>query len=346
MATIDSVDLYLGLSSAKSGFDVTVGVYTLSAVTNDPDTGILLGSKSMDVDNIPLISGVGPDWVTFTFDTPITVSENGYAGIVFSGNGSAFDQNSIRSYYAQDYDYYISGAQDGTERFYRESSGNWILTGSSIVLCYRLNGTDITQNVADNPSASYYVLSGATAKHGWRAYTDGAPSAPTKAENPSPTNTNTSVTLDQATITWDDGGNADTFDVYYGTTSGSLTLVSSAQAGTSFTVTGITDGAPYSYLSVRYWRIDSTNVGGTTTGDEWSFTTIRFTPVSVTYFYSTTGQYYRLLIQSDGSYGDPPGVGVENVDYVYLAAGYEANFISTNRKLVAAAENRIWYEDI
>ncbi len=170
--------------------------------------------------------------------------------------------------------------------------------------------------------------------------------APTKADTPVPTNANASVTLDQATLGWADGGGADTFDVYYGTVSGSLTLVSSAQAGTSFTVTGITDGAPYAYLSVRYWRIDSTNDVGTTTGDEWSFTTIRFTPISKTYFYSTTGQYYRLLIQSDGTYGDPPGVGVENTDFVYLAAGYEANFVATNRRLVSAANSKIWYEDI
>ncbi len=169
---------------------------------------------------------------------------------------------------------------------------------------------------------------------------------PTKATNPTPIDANTSVTLDQATITWDDGGGADTFDVYYGTVSGSLALVSSTQAGTSFTVTGITDGAPYAYLSTRYWRIDSTNTFGTTTGDEWSFTTLRLDPPGKTYFYSATGQYYRLLIQSDGTYGDPPGVGVENTDYVFLAAGYEANFVSTNRRLVSAANNKIWIEDI
>ncbi len=170
--------------------------------------------------------------------------------------------------------------------------------------------------------------------------------APTKASTPAPTNANASVTLDQATLGWVDGGGADTFNVYYGTDSGSLTLVSSAQAGMSFTVTGITDGAPYTYLSVRYWRIDSTNDTGTTTGDEWSFTTIRFTPIGVTYFYPTTGQYYRLLIQSDGTYGDVPGVGVENTDFVYLAAGYEANFVATNRRLVSAANSKIWIEDI
>lgn len=170
--------------------------------------------------------------------------------------------------------------------------------------------------------------------------------APTKANTPAPTNANTSVTLDQATLGWADGGGADNFDVYYGTTSGSLSLVSSAQAGTSFTVTGITNGSPYVYLSVRYWRIDSTNDAGTTTGDEWSFTTIRLTPPTQTYFYVTTGQYYRLLIQSDGTYGDVPGVGVENTDFVYLAAGYEANFISTGRRLVAISNSKFWYEDL
>ncbi len=169
---------------------------------------------------------------------------------------------------------------------------------------------------------------------------------PTKAENPAPTDTNASVTLDQATITWDDGGGADTYNVYYGTSSGDLSLVSAAQAGESFIVTDITDGSPFEYLSSRFWRIDSTNGDGTTTGDEWSFTTIRLKPPGKTYFYTITGQYYKLLVQSDGSLGDPPGMGVENTDYVFLAAGYEANFVATNRRLVAAAENRIWYEDI
>jgi len=174
----------------------------------------------------------------------------------------------------------------------------------------------------------------------------GDAATPTKATNPAPSDTATDVTNNQATITWDDGGGADTFNVYYGTVSGSLSVVSSAQAGTSFTVTGITDGSPYNHLSTRYWRIDSTNASGTTTGDEWSFTTLRIDPPGKTYFYTVTGQYYRLLVQADGSLGDPPGTGVENTDFVYLAAGYEANFISTNRRLVAIAENRFWFEDI
>lgn len=172
-------------------------------------------------------------------------------------------------------------------------------------------------------------------------------SAPSKATTPAPTNAATDVTLDQATITWKNGGGADTYNVYYGDTSGDLTLVSSAQAGLSFTVTGIALGSPYSYIVTRYWRIDSTNAVGTTTGDEWSFTTIRLDPPTETHWYSTTGQYYQLLIQSDGTYGSHPADGgAENTDFVYLAAGYETNFIKTTRRLVGVANSKIWYEDI
>jgi len=168
-------------------------------------------------------------------------------------------------------------------------------------------------------------------------------STPTKATNPTPSDTNADVTLDQATITWEDGGGADTYNVYYGTTSGDLgDAVSSAQAGASFTVTDITNGSPYDYLTTRYWRIDSTNNVGTTTGDEWSFTTIRAQSPKVTYLYNN--EYYQLLIQDNGTYGDHPADGgVEDTDYVVVT--YEPNFIRSNIKLISAANNSIWFED-
>lgn len=170
-------------------------------------------------------------------------------------------------------------------------------------------------------------------------------SAPTKATNPTPSDANSDVTLDQATITWEDGGGATSYNVYYGDTSGDLSLVSSGQAGVSFTVTGITLGSPYEYLITRYWRIDSINASGTTTGDEWSFTTIRIKPPAKTYWYSATNIYYRLLVDADGNYGDPPPTGVENTDYE-IVAGYLPNVISTARKLVGVADNKVWFEDI
>jgi hypothetical protein len=166
--------------------------------------------------------------------------------------------------------------------------------------------------------------------------------APSKAITPGPANAATNVTLDQASITWVDGGGADTFNVYYGDTSGSLSLVSSTQEGLLFTVTGITLGSPYSYLSTRYWRIDSTNDYGTTTGDEWSFTTIRLKPPGPTYQYDNT--YYQLLVDEDGNWGTPPPVGVEDTDYVVVT--YLPNFIKTTRRLVGVANSKVWYEAI
>ena len=89
---------------------------------------------------------------------------------------------------------------------------------------------------------------------------------PSKAVNPSPADSATSVDFSALGLSWDDGGNADTFDVYIGPV-GALVLVSSAQAGTTITV----DTADVPWGQTIYWRIDSTNAGGTTTGDTWSF---------------------------------------------------------------------------
>lgn len=95
-----------------------------------------------------------------------------------------------------------------------------------------------------------------------------AASPPTKATNPTPANSAT-VDFSDRTLSWDDGGGSDTYNVYVGP-QGSLSLVSSAQAGTSKVVD--TGDVPWG-VDV-YWRIDSTNAQGTTTGDTWSFTTL------------------------------------------------------------------------
>lgn len=264
----------------------------------------------------------------------------------------------------------------------------------------------------------------------------GTGGSPTKATNPTPTDSDTDVDFSGFQLSWDDGGGADTFDVYIGET-GAVTSVSSAQAGTTYTTTlaeletifgvspidqkiywrvdatndegtttgdewnfdarpakattpsptdtdtdtvlGLTltwtgsdiassyntlvdvgDGLEYQeteldsatwtpsptifdYITEYTWRVDSTNSFGTTEGDEWTFTTLQFTPPGVTYFYG--GYYYRLLIDSDGNYGDHPADGgIEDIDYVVLT--YTPNFIRTNRVLVAVAENRFWHEQI
>lgn len=95
------------------------------------------------------------------------------------------------------------------------------------------------------------------------------PSPPSKPTNPTPSDAATSVDFSGLELSWDDGGGADTFDVYMGP-SGNLSLISSAQAGTTLTV----DTADVPWGETIYWRIDSTNAQGTTTGDTWSFDTV------------------------------------------------------------------------
>jgi hypothetical protein len=100
--------------------------------------------------------------------------------------------------------------------------------------------------------------------------TEGA--VPSKAITPAPVNTAEDIGIRQPTITWENGGGATSYDVYFGTVSGGLSLVSSNQVATSFSLSGL---IPFDYRTIYYWRIDSKNVDGTTTGDEWKFTSIQ-----------------------------------------------------------------------
>ncbi len=96
---------------------------------------------------------------------------------------------------------------------------------------------------------------------------------PTKAENPNPTDTEAEVDVDTSQLSWDDGGAADDFDVYFGTT-GNMSLVSSAQGGTTWSI----PSESLLYDTGYQWRIDSNNGNGSTTGDVWSFTTAALVP--------------------------------------------------------------------
>jgi hypothetical protein len=87
---------------------------------------------------------------------------------------------------------------------------------------------------------------------------------PEKATSPDPANNQANVATDK-TLSWSDGGNADSFDVYFGTSSPGT--FQGNQAGTNF------DPGTLDPEQTYFWRIDSKNTNGTTTGDVWQFTT-------------------------------------------------------------------------
>lgn len=82
-------------------------------------------------------------------------------------------------------------------------------------------------------------------------------------ENPVPLGGYVPVT--SARLSWAAASGATGYDVYTGPSAGALTLVSSNQAGTSYI-------SPASPGVVLYWRVDSRNAAGVTTGTVWSFT--------------------------------------------------------------------------
>ena len=91
------------------------------------------------------------------------------------------------------------------------------------------------------------------------------PAPPGQAGNPSPTNGAIDVSVN-ATLGWSAGSQADTHNVYFGT-SASPPRVPGTQTGTSY------DPGTLAASTIYYWRVDEVNAVATTTGVEWSFTT-------------------------------------------------------------------------
>jgi hypothetical protein len=100
-----------------------------------------------------------------------------------------------------------------------------------------------------------------------------SPDLPSKPINPTPADDTAEVDFSSLQLSWEDGGDADTYNVYIGKT-GDVDLVSSAQVGTTYTTTleelALIFGAEPINQKI-YWRVDATNGAGTTTGDEWNF---------------------------------------------------------------------------
>ncbi len=158
----------------------------------------------------------------------------------------------------------------------------------------------------------------------------GDPIIPGKPTNPSPTDTGTGITLDETPLSWDASDPAaDTYEVYFRESGDSWSLVGTAQAGVEWTI----DFGTLAYGITYEWRIDATNDTGTTTGDTWSFDTIDFDQPQIS---------YRLISGGNGNgpYASTPGV--QGIDWEYTGE----NNMLTVKKLVVAANNKIWHESI
>lgn len=161
-------------------------------------------------------------------------------------------------------------------------------------------------------------------------HTANLPGKPTIV-SPTPTGV-TGITLDETPLEWAAGDPAgDTYEVYFRESGDDWGLVGEAQAGVEWTI----DFGTLDYNTTYEWRIDATNVYGTTTGDTWSFDTIDFDRIRIS---------YRLLAGGGGvghgPYDDPPGT--QGTDWEWTGE----NTMLTVKRLIVAANDKIWHEDI
>ena len=146
---------------------------------------------------------------------------------------------------------------------------------------------------------------------------------PTKVTNPTPPTGTGSLTLNPSRLYWDASDLNQTYNVYLGTAAGGMVQVAT---GVTNEYWDTSDLGEYSYIPLAYgtlynWRVDAVNVNGTATGDTWAFTTVAYAPPAPS--------------TSPTRSGGAPGVGT-------FVDG--ANFIASNRRLIAACAHAIFYE--
>lgn len=168
------------------------------------------------------------------------------------------------------------------------------------------SGPAYTTYTAHDDDDTYFVVEGT-----WEGVLPG------QATDPTPDIDASDVTLHSTTGTWVSGGNTDSYNVYYGTLSGFLSLV----GNTVELSMALVEGQFSVYGRISYWRVDAVNTAGITPGVEWAFTTMLFAPPLPT----------GVTLDEDGEpTGTPTG----------------ENNMLTVKRLVAAANGKIWVEDI
>lgn len=93
-----------------------------------------------------------------------------------------------------------------------------------------------------------------------------------KVSNPQPANDTTDVATRDLVLSW--SGDAQSYNLYFGSSPETLELKASGLADTTFTLTG-----DLYNLTKYYWAVDAIRDGEIAMGDTWSFTTAAFSPV-------------------------------------------------------------------
>ena len=202
-------------------------------------------------------------------------------------------------------------------------------SGSLVEVASAIVPSTYTVSISDVPTEQviYWRVDATNASGTTTGGTWNFDARPVKANTPSPANAASDITLDETPLGWVDGGNSDTYDIYFRIQGDSWVEESSAQAAIEWAIVFGTLG----YDIIYEWKIESTNIFGTTVGDTWSFDSLVFDEPRISYVLISGGS-------GAGPYDDP--AGVEGTDWSWTGL----NNMMTVRRLVAAARNKIFYE--
>lgn len=153
---------------------------------------------------------------------------------------------------------------------------------------------------------------------------------PAKASSPTPADEATGQSI-YVGASWSGSSIADSYDLYIAPHEESYTL-----AATELTAEEVEQIFTYYHLghNAGYdWRVDSRNSFGITQGDTWTFSTAALVPPSASWELIPGGS-------GNGPWDTPPGV--EDVDFRWVGD----NRTVTTKRIVVAAMNRIWFEDV
>lgn len=251
---------------------------------------------------------------------PVTVSNPTPADTAVSISRALPQLQWSGSLYAEKYEVYFG--QDSTP-----DAGEFL--GSTTATSYSL----AAQLLLDQ-TASYYWRIDAVNSHGtssgevWEFETEVSECLPAgTASNPTPVSGATNVSVTLTDLSWSAAPSASYYDVYFDQNDPPTTL---RGATTTITTWSLAPLLPLNSTSSYYWRIDSINVCGTSSGDVWPFQTEdpSFVPIMASGGTITTESFggvnhaiHRFTTPGSSSFIVSVSGSSGSVDYVVVGGG-------------------------
>ncbi len=283
--------------------DAENGDYSLQFDSNCIDAGNDV-SLTEDYEGNPVPSGNVPDIGAYEFGSasnplPVdkTTSVSVTADLSWTKGTSAADTNGSEIYLGTE-EQTVADANHSSSEYKGAIDGNTYDPGTMSGSTTYYWAID-TVNDSDTWAGSV-----------WSFTTENIP--PGQASNPSPANSATDVNT-AANLSWTAGSSATSYNVYFGTTSPGTEMGN--QAGTTFATSTMSNNTTY------YWRIDSVNSNGTTTGTAWSFTTA-LDPNLVSWWKFDEGSGSTAYDFSSGGQNDGTLIHMNETDWI---AGHDGN---------------------